>query len=99
MNRVLLQLWVDSRPNGIERDGCSLHATDVDRFEFVSSVYSERKGKPVPESYEMVFCEPIEAYVEDGLFGIISDLRSIRIEEPSLRNLLSMNELIVKNEI
>ena len=99
MNRVLLQVWVESRPASIHRDGCSLHMTAYDLERFVGHVYAGRECGSAPSSYEMALGSPMEAYVDDAVYASVFEKGSVRLEETSLRNLMSMEEIIVKSEI
>lgn len=96
MNKVFLQVWVESVPGKIERDGCSIHLDQSDRLEYLRKEYSGRNSSNIPECYEMALGEAIEAFVGDDLFKIVSIDKSIRIEETSLRNLLTLDEITIK---
>lgn len=97
MNRVYLQLWVHSeRGLGFLTDGCSLHLDLAERDKFISDIYSERTDL-VPEQYDRYFDDSFEVYVDDMLFGSIRSHGSVRLDESSLRNLISMEDIIIKD--
>lgn len=97
MNRVYLQLWIHSeRGLGFLTDGCSLHLDLIERDRFISDIYSKR-GDIVPEQYERSFGESFEVYVDDMLFDSIRSTGSVRLDESSLRNLISMEDIIIKD--
>jgi hypothetical protein len=97
MNRVYLQLWVHSeRGLGFLTDGCSLHIDLVERDKFISDVYLER-DELVPEQYDRCFGDSFEVYVDDMLFESVRSQSNVRLDESSLRNLLVMEDIIIKN--
>lgn len=97
MNRVYLQLWVHSeRGLGFLTDGCSLHLDLTERSKFISDIYSER-GDLVPEQYDCYFDDSFEVYVDDMLFETILIHGSVRLDESSLRNLILMDDIIIKD--
>lgn len=97
MNRVYLQLWVHSeRGLGFLTDGCSLHIDLVERDKFISDVYLER-DELVPEQYDCCFGDSFEVYVDDMLFESVRSQSNVRLDESSLRNLLVMEDIIIKN--
>ena len=98
MNRVLLQIWeMSDRASGAYRDGCSLHIGEPELKDYLDKVYGERDESQVPDEYDRVLSSPLEAYVDDELYSRLSQKGSVRISEPSLRNLLSLGDIIVKN--
>lgn len=97
MNRVYLQLWVHSeRGLGFLTDGCSLHLDLTERDKFISDIYLERDDL-VPEQYDRYFGDSFEVYVDDMLFESIRSYGSVRLDESSLRNLMSMEDIIIKD--
>ena len=96
MNKVNLQLWEESeRGWGVRPDGCSLHIDLVERDKYVKSIYDER-GDEVPYEYDRIVGGVISVFIDDDLFKSIKEKKSIRIPQSSLNNLISLNELIVK---
>lgn len=96
MNKVFLQVWVESAPGKIERDGCSIHLERKDRLEYLKKEYAGRNPSYIPDTYEMALGDAIEVFIGDNLYEILSNDKSLRIEETSLRNLLKLDEIIIK---
>ncbi len=95
-----MQLWEESeRGFGARPDGCSLHIDSSELSMYIDSVYRDRVGNDVPDEYDRVLGFEICAFVGDSLFEKIKESRSVRLDEPSMRNLLSMEELIVKEAL
>jgi hypothetical protein len=96
MNRVYLQIWEESdRNSGIYPDGCSLHLTISDRDNYIKTIYSVRDIKVIPNIYERIVGDALEAEVSDVLFSIITRNKSIRLMEHEMNNMLNMNGIIV----
>jgi hypothetical protein len=99
MNKVLIQIWEESiREVGTRPDGCSLHIDNQERDRYISSVYEKRTDSKVPDEYDRVVGYPIDALIEDVLFKKLKSEKTIRIEEHSLRNLIGMEEIVVRDE-
>lgn len=97
MNKVILQLWEESeRGWGVRPDGCSMHIDNTNRDKYVRDVYKDRTDD-VPDSYERVIGEPIEAFIEDGLYEIIKRDSSVRLLEHELNNLVNLEDIIIKD--
>lgn len=98
MNKISMQLWEESeRGFGTRPDGCSLHVDSSELSRYVDSVYEQRLGLEVPNEYERVLGCEILAFVDDSIFGKIKESGSVRLDEPSMRNLISMEDLIIKD--
>ena len=96
MNRILLQLWEESdRILGLAQDGCSLHIDDAERSIYIDSVYRDRTGS-VPNEYDKIIGDPIYVFIEDNLFILLKDEKSIRIPQYQLNNLIEMGDLTYK---
>ncbi len=96
MNKVILQLWEESeRGWGVRPDGCSLHTDLVERDGYLKSIYNDR-GDEVPYEYDRIVGEPVSAFIDDNLFRSLSDEKTVRLSQNSLNNLISLNELIIK---
>ena len=96
MNKVNLQLWEESeRGWGVRPDGCSLHIDLIERDKYIKSIYDER-GDEVPYEYDRIVGGAISVFIDDDLFKSIKEKKSIRIPQSSLNNLISLNELIIK---
>jgi hypothetical protein len=95
MNKVFLQLWEESNTKeGFLSDGCSLHLNVKERDIYVSSVYDNRDNSIVPNEYDRTVGECVEVFVEDRLFNMISEEKSIKINESALQNLLKFEEIV-----
>jgi hypothetical protein len=96
MNKVILQLWEESeRGWGVRPDGCSLHTDLIERDGYLKSIYDDR-GEEVPYEYDRIVGGSIYAFVDDDLFKSLSEEKTVRITQNSLNNLISLNELIIK---
>ncbi len=94
MNRVLLQLWEESSNlDGIFTDGCSIHLTEDDRLNFISSLY-ESRGEEIPEKYDRVLGGEIPVFISDNLFNILSQKGTLKFSEVEFRNLIKFEDII-----
>lgn len=94
MKKVILQLWEESERDGlIQPDGCSLHFDEKALSQFTSEFYSSRTEGDVPEFYERVIGSPIEVDVTENIYNIISEVKSVRIQQYELNNLLGLKEI------
>lgn len=100
MNKIVLQLWEESeRGWGVRPDGCSIHIDSAERERYVESVYAARRGsESVPEEYERIVGGPLEAYIDDALFENLSEKKSIRLAQHQMSNLVSMEDIIMREE-
>lgn len=100
MNKVILQFWeVSEREHGVRPYGCSLHLEMVSRDLYVSGIYADRKSEDyVPDVYDRVIGSPIDAFISDVLYSKVKLKGSIRIYEHELNNLMSMAEIIIKDD-
>jgi len=92
MNKVFLQIWEESSNNQIQPDGASIHLTQNDLFKFKSLVYENRTDN-VPESYIRVVGDFSEALVSDSLYNILSEKKSLKLEEYEFNNLVGLNDI------
>ncbi len=96
MNKVILQLWEESeRGWGVRPDGCSLHVDLVERDSYLKSIYDER-GDEVPYEYDRIVGDSVSAFIDDDLFRSLTEEKTVRLTQNSLNNLISLNELIIK---
>lgn len=96
MNKVILQRWEESnRSFGTQPDGCSLHLTDSDKDSYIKEIYKDRSDN-IPDIYERVIGSPLVAFIEDGLYDIIQNKKTLRLQEHELNNLINLEELIIK---
>ena len=100
MNKVILQFWEESeRGFGVRPYGCSLHLDTLIRDKYVNGVYESRKGEDyVPDVYDRIIGDPIDAFISDVLYSKVKLKNSIRIYEHELNNLTSMAEIIIRND-
>lgn len=95
MNKVILQLWEESNTKeGFLSDGCSLHLNVKERDIYVSDIYNSRDNSIIPNEYDRTVGEWIEVFVEDKIFSMIIEEKSIKINESSFQNLLKFEEII-----
>jgi hypothetical protein len=94
MKKVILQLWEESEKDGvIQPDGCSLHFDEKSLKQFISEFYSSRTEDHVPDFYERVIGNPIEVDVVENIYSIISEMKSIRIQQYEMNNLIGLKEI------
>ena len=92
MNKVFLQIWEESSKNEIQPDGASLHLTTDDLKIFTNLVYKNRTND-TPDSYVRKVGEFSEALISDGLYNILSEKKSIKLEEYEFNNLVALNDI------
>jgi hypothetical protein len=92
MNKVFLQIWEESSKNEIQPDGASLHLTTDDLKIFTNLVYKNRTND-TPDSYVRKVGEFSEALISDGLYNILSEKKSIKLEEYEFNNLVGLNDI------
>lgn len=98
MNKVILQLWEESeRGWGTRPDGCSIHIDLKNQKEYIKKFYEDRSGD-VPDVYERVVGDPIEAFIDDKLYVIIERDKTVRLFENELNNLINMEEIIINHD-
>jgi hypothetical protein len=99
MNKVILQLWEESNTKeGFLSDGCSLHLNVKERDIYVSSIYNSRDNSIIPNEYDRIIGEWIEVFVEDKIFNMIIEEKSVKINEASFQNLLKFEEIIFNTD-
>jgi hypothetical protein len=95
MNKIVLQLWEESNTKeGFLSDGCSLHLNVKERDIYVSSIYNSRDNSIIPNEYDRIVGEWIEVFVEDKIFNMIIEEKSVKINEAAFQNLLKFEEII-----
>lgn len=92
MNKVFLQIWEESSKNEIQPDGASLHLKTDDLKIFTNLVYKNRTND-VPDSYIRTVGEFSEALISDSLYNILSEKKSIKLEEYEFNNLVGLNDI------
>jgi hypothetical protein len=94
MNKVILQLWEESNTKeGFLSDGCSLHLNVEERNIYVSSIYDGRDNSIIPDEYDRTVGKYLEVFVEDKLFNMISEEKSVKINESAFQNLIKFEEI------
>lgn len=101
MNKVIMQLWEDyekgmNEKSTIRPSGCSIHTDLEEKKRYIKSIYDSRETNSVPNEYENTLGEEIEVFIEDNLFDILQNEKTIRLAENQLNNLINMGELIIK---
>jgi hypothetical protein len=100
MNKVVLQFWEESiRGKSPIQDGCSIHLDTQERIKYINSIYASRTLDSIPDEYERIVGGQVEAYIEDSLFKLLQNDKSLRIYQHQYSNLFNMNELIIKEEV
>jgi hypothetical protein len=95
MNKIVLQLWEESNTKeGFLSDGCSLHLNVKERDIYVSSIYNSRDNSIIPNEYDRIVGEWVEVFVEDKIFNMIIEEKSVKINESAFQNLLKFEEII-----
>jgi hypothetical protein len=94
MKKVILQIWEESIGDKCRQDGCSLHIDSISRNQFVEFIYKNRKSDNIPDCYERIVGSPVEVFVTDSLFNILSKDKSIRLMTYEMNNLLMMEDII-----
>ncbi len=98
MNKVIFQLWEEyERDSEIRPSGCSLHLDHKDRNNYIDKIYSGRIYSDIPDEYDKISGVGQEVFIDDLLYNKLLNLKSIRLNESSMRNLISMSELIIKD--
>ena len=98
MNKVILQIWEESeRGSVIIPSGCSLHLDFKERLSYISKIYEGRESDTVPDEYDRIVGDGVEVFVEDSLFNIIKKDKSVRITEYQMYNLISLDDITIKD--
>ena len=98
MNKVILQIWEESeRGWGTRPDGCSMHIDLKERENYIQSIYDSRKSdESIPDEYERIVGEGVEAFIEDALFELVQKDKSLRLTQYQMNNLMGMEEITIK---
>lgn len=97
MNKIFLQLWeISEINNDTMSDGCSIHIDMISHKKYLDKIYNKR-NLIIPKIYERIVGDPIISFVDDNLYNIIKEKKSIRLFEYELNNLIDFEELIIKN--
>jgi hypothetical protein len=94
MKTIILQLWEESiKDKGTRPDGCSLHLDLDTRLDYINREYELRKSNIIPDEYETSIGNPIEVYVTYKIYSILKEVKSIRLLQNELRNLVDLKEI------
>ena len=95
MNKVVLQLWEESNEDGgFLNNGCSIHLDSEERKKYVESIYSNRDESIVPFVYDKIIGKGINVYIDDNLYKIILNEKSIKLSQIEFVNMLKFDEII-----
>ena len=99
MNKAILQIWEESSiDNNILPIGGTLHIDIKERNEYVNRIYANRDSNQVPTNYDRVTGREVEALVNDSIFNILLEKKTVILEEYELNNLVNMREIIKEND-
>jgi hypothetical protein len=91
---IILQLWEESiKGKGSRPDGCSIHIDLEARLDYINKEYELRQSNVIPDEYEVVVGLPIEVLVTDNIYNQLKDVKSIRLLQTELRNLVDLKEI------
>lgn len=98
MNKVILQIWEESeRGWGTRPDGCSMHIDLKEREKYIQAIYDSRKSdESIPNEYDRIVGEGVEAFIEDSLYSLVEKDKSIRLTQYQMNNLMGMEEITIK---
>lgn len=99
MNKVILQIWEESeRGWGTRPDGCSMHIDLKERENYIQTIYDSRKSETsIPDEYERIVGEGVEAFIEDELYKLVQKDKSIRLTQYQMNNLMNMEEITIND--
>jgi hypothetical protein len=99
MNKVILQIWEESeRGWGTRPDGCSMHIDLKERENYIQTIYDSRKSETsIPDEYERIVGEGVEAFIEDELYNLVQKDKSIRLTQYQMNNLMNMEEITIND--
>jgi hypothetical protein len=99
MNKAILQIWEESSvDNNILPIGGTLHIDTKERNEYVNRIYASRDSNQVPTNYDRVTGREVEALVNDSIFNILLEKKTVILEEYELNILVNMREIIKAND-
>lgn len=91
---IILQLWEESiKGKGSRPDGCSIHIDLDARLDYINTEYELRQSNVIPDEYEVAVGAPIEVHVTDNIYNILKEVKSIRLLQTELRNLVDLKEI------
>ena len=99
MNKAIFQIWEESSiDNNILPVGGTLHIDVKERNDYVNKMYSGRDMNDVPNNYERISGSESEVLINDSIFNILLEKKTVRLEEYELNNLVNMNEIVIDND-
>lgn len=99
MNKAILQIWEESSiDSNILPIGGTLHIDIKERNEYVNRIYAGRDSDEIPNKYERISGSEVEALINDSIFNILLEKKTVILEEYELNNLVNMKEIIKEND-
>lgn len=99
MNKAILQIWEESSiDNNILPIGGTLHIDTKERNNYVNKMYNDRDINNIPNTYERISGNETEVLINDSIFNILLERKTVVLEEYELNNLVNMNEIIIDND-
>lgn len=99
MNKAILQIWEESSiDSNILPVGGTLHIDVKERNDYVNKMYNGRDMNDVPNNYERISGSESEVLINDSIFNILLERKTVRLEEYELNNLVNMNEIVIDND-
>lgn len=99
MNKAILQIWEESSiDSNILPIGGSLHIDTKERNDYVNKMYDGRDIDNVPNNYERISGSETEVLINDSIFNILLERKTVVLEEYELNNLVNMNEIMIDND-
>ena len=99
MNKAILQIWEESSiDNNILPVGGTLHIDIKERNKYVNKMYEGRDLNQIPNNYERISGSETEVLINDSIFNILLERKTVVLEEYELNNLVNMNEIMIDND-
>lgn len=99
MNKAILQIWEESSiDSNILPIGGTLHIDVKERNDYINKIYTGRDLNNVPNNYERISGSEVEVLINDSIFNILLERKTVRLEEYELNNLVNMNEIVIDND-
>jgi len=74
-----------------------MHIDLKERENYIRSIYNSRKtDASIPNEYDRIVGEGVEVFIEDTLFTLIQNDKSIRLTQYQMNNLMGMEEITIK---
>jgi hypothetical protein len=99
MNKAILQIWEESSiDNNILPVGGTLHIDIKERNKYVNKMYEGRDLNQIPNNYERISGSETEVLINDSIFNILLERKTVILEEYELNNLVNMSEIMIDND-